>query len=137
MTALYLNFYNVSFRFYFITLGQFCELNGKSNCRKNYLTTKLKTEKVFEKRVGKVSRDRNWMFRVFNTAIISLNALRACDSSQSARSRSEDCNHPPGLQDERWGLSYLFDIPRCSSKRRRSAVRDLVATGDCCSCRCS
>lgn len=33
---------------------------------------------------------------VFDTAIISLNALRACDSSQSAkRLRSGDCNHPP------------------------------------------
>jgi len=57
LTALYLNFYNVSFRFYFITLEQFYELNGKSNCRKNYLTTKLKTEKVLKKRVEKVLRE--------------------------------------------------------------------------------
>lgn len=35
------------------------------------------------------------MSRIFNTTIISLNALRACDSSRSARSRSEDYNHLP------------------------------------------
>jgi len=33
--------------------------------------------------------------------------------------------------------AYLFDIPRCLSKRRTSAARDLVATGDCCNCRYS
>jgi len=53
-------------------------------------------EKI-RKTCKKVSRNRSKMFPVFNTPIISLNALHAYDSSQSAKSRSGDYNHPPDL----------------------------------------
>lgn len=43
--------------------------------------------------LARLSCGRIEMSRIFNTAIISLNALRACDSSRSAKSRSEDYNH--------------------------------------------